>query len=112
MPRPPARKGVVERFAEADLRELRKRETIAPGMKALEASYRLVAREIDRAESEGAEGGWKKLNATRELRAVRAQLGIVAPESTGDERDELLAVLSATPRHTEEPRPADLRASG
>jgi len=93
-------KGAVERFAEADLRELRRRETIAPGLKALEAAYRLVAREVDRAEAEGAEGGWRKLNATRELRAVRERLGIVPPESTGDERDDLLASLSSTARHT------------
>lgn len=98
-PRGPQRKGVVERFAEQDLRELRRLETIAPGMKAIEAAYRLVAREVDRAESEGPDGGWRKLNATRELRAVRERLGVLPPESSGDERDELLAALSATPRN-------------
>lgn len=95
------RKGGVERAAEADLRELRKAESIPPGMGALEAAYRLVAREVDRTEAEG--DRWGKLNAARELRATRERLGIVAPDMTGSEADEFWGRMSTPVRDAPEP---------
>jgi hypothetical protein len=93
--RPP--KGPIERYAEQDLRILRQLETIPPGMKAIEAAYRKVAALADSALAEGPDADWKMLNAARELRHQRELLCILKPESTGDERDQLLALLSATP---------------
>lgn len=91
----------MERAAELDLRELRKLETIPAGMGALEAAYRLTAREVDRAEREA--DRWGKLNAARELRALRERLGVVVPESTGGEADEFWGSMSTPVRDDPQP---------
>jgi hypothetical protein len=80
----PRRKGSAERDAELDLRSLRAAATIPPGMKAIETAYRLIAREVDRAELE--QDRYGKLNAARELRALRERLGVIQPV-TGTDAD-------------------------
>lgn len=72
----------MERAAELDLRALRSAGSIPDGMKAIEAAYRLTAREFDRAEEEL--DGWKKLNSARELRALRERLGVIEPVIEGE----------------------------
>lgn len=83
--------GTVERAAQSDLRTLRAAGSIPEGMGALEAAYRLTARELDRAERE--QDRWGKLNASRELRAVRERLGVVVPE-TGTDADAFWSELA------------------
>lgn len=97
----PRTKGTVERAAEADLRELRRESTIPTGMTAVAAAFRLTAREIDRAERE--QDRWGKLNAARELRALRERLGVVAPAAGGGEADAFWESMSTPVRDTPEP---------
>ena len=63
------------------------------GTAAIQAAYRAAGREIDRARIE--KDRWGEIGASRELRALRDQLGIVRPATSGDERVELLAAMSA-----------------
>lgn len=102
----PKSKGTVERAAERDLRVLRGAGTIPDGMGALEAAYRLTARELDRAERE--QDRWGKLNASRELRAVRERLGVIEPE-TGTDADAFWSELAdpAAGGHAPQPRATD-----
>jgi hypothetical protein len=104
----PKVKGVVERASERDLRDLRSAGTIPQGMAALEAAYRLTAREVDRAEREA--DRWGKLNATRELRAVRERLGVIEPDNGTDADawwDEMRRAGAAAGGDTPQPGPAD-----
>lgn len=86
-------RGVVERACEADLRELRLAGTLPPGTAAIQAAYRSAGREVDRAKAEG--DRWGEIGASRELRALREQLGLVRPQETTGERAELLTAMSA-----------------
>lgn len=86
--------GTVERACATDLAELRKAGTLPPGTAAIQAAYRVAGREVDRAKREG--DRWGELGASRELRALREQLGIDRPQTTGDERAAFLERMSAT----------------
>lgn len=86
-------RGVVERACEADIRELGLLGTIPPGTAAIQAAYRAAGREVDRAKAEG--DRWGEIGASRELRALRDQLGVNRPQETTGERAELLAAMSA-----------------
>lgn len=86
-------RGVVERACEDDLRELRIAGTLPPGTAAIQAAYRTAGREIDRAKAEG--DRWGEIGASRELRALREQLGVNRPQETSGERADLLTAMSA-----------------
>lgn len=62
---------------------------------AIQVAYRNMGREVDRARREG--DRWGIVAASRELRALRDQLGIVRPTATRDELREALAEFSGTP---------------
>lgn len=90
---------MTERDAAADLRQLGELELLPPGAAALARAYRLLAREMDRAEREG--DRWGKIGAARELRATRERLGALVPlPADGDELEGLFARLSAEIRDT------------
>lgn len=91
-------KGITERAAEVDLRELRTTGALGVAIGALTTAYRLCAREVDRAELE--QDRWGKLKATSELRAIRTQLGPTAAATTADD---LLEQLRTAIRDTPEP---------
>lgn len=76
---PTRRRGVVERAAGADLSKLRDLEVMPDGTAALQDAYRLLAREMDRAESERDRYG--KINTARELRNLRQNLAPVTAAS-------------------------------
>lgn len=61
---------------------------------AIQTAYRNMGREVDRAKREG--DRWGIVAASRELRAIREQLGIVYPTATSDAVGDALAQLSAT----------------
>lgn len=88
----PRRKGSTERAAEGDLRVMRNLASIGAGMGALEVAYRLVAREVDRAETEA--DRWGKLKATSELRAIRERLASMVPLTSSTEADEFWSTMS------------------
>lgn len=94
------KRGVVERAAGTDLRLLTQLELIPPGSKALEAAYRQLARELDRAETERDRYG--TINAARELLRVRAALAPTTVEMDHDP-DAFVAELSAAIRDAEKP---------
>jgi hypothetical protein len=79
------KKRATERAAEADLRDLRKAGQMAVATSALATAYRLVAREVDRAETE--EDRWGKMKAASELRAIRVQLAPMTALTTSEEAD-------------------------
>jgi uncharacterized membrane protein YcjF (UPF0283 family) len=83
----------VERAASADLRALRAEQLIPPGCAALEAAYRLMAREVDRAEREHDRYG--KINTVRELVRVRQVLAGTDAVADAATLDELHADLAA-----------------
>jgi hypothetical protein len=80
------KKGSVERAAERDLTSMRKGKQISEAVGALEAAYRLTAREVDRSEVE--QDRYGKLNAVRELRALREKLGPMTAPTSSSEADE------------------------
>lgn len=88
--------GTVERAVAADIRALAELELLPPAVKAIAASCRLVARELDRAERE--KDRWGKLAAARELARLRAQLGALTPLPVDDELDDQVAGLAAALR--------------
>jgi hypothetical protein len=94
-------RGVVERAAGTDLRLLTQLELIAPGSKALEAAYRQLARELDRAEAERDRYG--TINAARELLRVRAALAPTTAGGGEHDPDAFVAELSAAIRDAEKP---------
>lgn len=96
------RKGPTERAAERDLTALRKDKSISAGVAALEVSYRLAAREVDRAER--GEDLWGKMKATAELRALRERLAPVGPS---DDSDDLLTRLRSALVDAKKPEPGD-----
>lgn len=92
-------RGTVERACAADLAEMG-RAGLLPGSTAgVQKAYRAVGRELDRCIRE--RDRWGGIAVSRELRALRDQLGIERPTSTRDDVREALAKLSATPiRHS------------
>jgi hypothetical protein len=91
-------RGTIERACAADLTAMRRAGLLPESTGAIQAAYRAVGRELDRCRREG--DRWGGLAASRELRALRDQLGIVRPTSTRDDVRDALAELSATPlRH-------------
>lgn len=90
--------GVIERACGTDLAYMSREGLLPAATSALQSAYRTIGREIDRAKREG--DRWGLVAASRELRSLREQLGIVRPTATRDELREALAELSATPvRH-------------
>ncbi|MCU1361270.1 MAG: hypothetical protein JWN99_2559 [Ilumatobacteraceae bacterium] len=87
------RKGSTERAAEKDLRTLRNMTTIGAGMAALEVTFRLTAREVDRAETE--HDRWGKLKASSELRALRERIAPITPITQAAEADEYWRQIAA-----------------
>jgi hypothetical protein len=98
---PPAAggRGAVELAAAADLVDLAGRITDACA--ALEATYQLLAREIDRAEAEGDRYG--KINTARQLQAIRRDLAPVRAEIDATTVDEFFAAMSAKIHDRTEP---------
>ena len=96
-----AKRGVVERAAGADLTALRREDVLPTGSEALQAAFRLLAREVDRADLE--QDRYGKINATRELRNVRQALGSLDPTAGDAELDKLLASVSTALRNLETP---------
>jgi hypothetical protein len=88
----PRAKGSTERAAEKDLRSMRSTKIVGEAVSALEVAYRLTAREVDRAERE--QDRWGKLNAVRELRAVREKLGPMTPATPDDGAGEFWSTMS------------------
>lgn len=89
--------GTVERYAAKDVRELAELGALPPASDALRSAYRLMARQFDLAVK--TEKTWDIVNASKELRSIRAQLlaeggGVV----DDDELERFLAALPATPR--------------
>lgn len=96
-----AKRGITERAAGSDLTQLRNLKMIPTGCEALATAYRLLAREVDRAEDD--EDRYGKINAVRELRNVRNSLAGVDPNATPEELDDLLAGVSAAIRDATKP---------
>jgi hypothetical protein len=98
---PPAAggRGPVEVAAARDLEQLR--DQISDGCQALEATYQLLARELDRAEVEGDRYG--KINTARQLQAIRRDLAPVRAEIDAATVDDFFAAMSAKIRDTTEP---------
>jgi hypothetical protein len=88
-------RGPHERDAGADLARMAREGLLPPSMKAIARAYRSMARELDRCRRDG--DRWGSYAASRELRALRDQLGIVRPTATRDEVRDALEQLSATP---------------
>ena len=89
--------GTVERYAATDIRTLSRMGALPPGADALRSAYRLMARQFDLAVT--SEKTWDIVNASKELRSIRAQLlveggGFVA----NDELERFIAALPTTPR--------------
>lgn len=95
--------GTVERYAAADLRELDKIGALPPAADALRSAYRAMGRQFDLAVK--TEKTWDVVNASKELRAIRAQLLEEGGGTIGnDELERFLASLPDTPRgYTTEP---------
>ena len=89
--------GTVEKHAAADLRELDKIGALPPAADALKSAYRAMGRQFDNAVR--TEKTWDIVNASKELRSIRAQLlaegGHIVDDS---ELERFLAALPATPR--------------
>lgn len=102
-----AKRGVTERAAGTDLSIMRGANMLPAGTEALATSYRLLAREVDRAEDD--EDGYRKINAVRELRNVRNALAGVDPNATPEELDDLLRGVSAALRDAARHGPPDAR---
>lgn len=87
----------MERYASGDVRTLAKLGALPPASDALRSAYRLMARQLDLAVK--TEKTWDIVNASKELRSIRAQLlaegGVVVAD---DELERFLASLPATPR--------------
>lgn len=89
--------GTVEKHAAKDLRELDKIGALPPAADALRSAYRFMGRQFDTAVR--TEKTWDIVNASKELRSIRAQLlaegGHIVDD---DELERFLAALPATPR--------------
>jgi hypothetical protein len=91
-------RGTVERACAADLLEMARAGLLPSSTAGVQKAYRAIGRELDRCIRE--RDRWGGLAASRELRALRDQLGIQRPTATRDDVREALAELSATPvRH-------------
>ena len=89
--------GTVERYAAKDVRDLAAMGALPPAADALRAAYRAMGRQFDLAML--SEKTWDIVNASKELRSIRAQLlveggGFVA----NDELERFIAALPTTPR--------------
>lgn len=84
------RPGRVERAAVADITELDKAGRLPAGSAALADSYKLLAREVDRAELE--EDRWGKAKVVSEMRAVWAML-VADGQGDAETIDEFVASL-------------------
>jgi hypothetical protein len=94
-------RGAIETAAAGDVAYLRDEDLVDDGVKALELSYLLMAREVDRAETEKDRYG--KINAARELRSLRQQLAAFGPAVTGASLEEFWAELHAKVHHRTQP---------
>lgn len=91
------KRGRAELDAMADLREMAKLGVLPAGTQAIRTAYRLVAREIDRAERAGDLYG--KINAAARLAALRSQLAPIEQVATESVATDIHARLSAEIRH-------------
>lgn len=90
----PPKLGPVERSAREDIHLLNDLGVIPAGSKALEATYRRLARQIDAATDDGDRYG--VINSARELRQLRAGLGVTAAGAADDALHEFMtSVLEA-----------------
>lgn len=87
----------MERHATADLKALAALGALPVASEAIRSAYRLAGRQLDLAVR--TEKTWDVVAASKELRAIRAQLlaegGVIVAD---DELEQFLAALPATPR--------------
>jgi len=90
----PRKLGPVERASREDMTVLNDLGVIPAGSKALEATYRRLARQIDKATDEDDRYG--VINSARELRQLRAGLGVTTGGADDDAlREFMVGVLEA-----------------
>jgi hypothetical protein len=87
-------RGTVERACAADLTEMGRAGLLPSSTAGVQKAYRAAGRELDRCIRE--RDRWGGIAVSRELRALRDQLGIQRPTSTRDDVREALEQLSAT----------------
>ena len=88
-------RGTVERACAADLTEMGRAGLLPASTAGVQKAYRAAGRELDRCIRE--RDRWGGIAVSRELRALRDQLGIQRPTATRDDVRDALAELSATP---------------
>lgn len=87
----------MERYAAKDIRELDAVGALPPAADSLRSAYRMMARQFDLAVK--SQKTWDVVNASKELRAIRAQLLVEGGGTIGDdELERFLASLPTTPR--------------
>lgn len=96
---PATGRGAVEIAAARDLEQLR--DSIGEGCEALEATFQLLARELDRAEREGDRYG--KINTARQLQSVRRELAPVRTTLDAATIDDFFDEVSAKVRDGPQP---------
>jgi hypothetical protein len=94
-------RGFVEAAAARDVAYLDETDNLEDGSEALQATYVLLGREIDRAEHE--QDRYGKINAAAKLLTIRKDLAPVGPASNAASLDDFFAELSASVRDGEEP---------